>query len=103
MSPSNARRKQLQKLAERRAAERRRARRRRTLATVVALLVAAGGATFAFFAFTGNDPAKPGAGPSAGPTLTPTTPPAATVACGAERPAAADVQKKQYAKAPRMT
>ncbi|MCA1727178.1 MAG: peptidylprolyl isomerase [Actinobacteria bacterium] len=98
MSPSNARRRQLQKLAQRRAEERRRARRKRILATVVALAVAAGGGTLVFLAFTGSDEKKPSASPSAGPSVTP----AGEVACGGTRPAAADVEKQTYAKAPKM-
>jgi cyclophilin family peptidyl-prolyl cis-trans isomerase len=97
VSPSNARRKQLQKLAERRAAERRRRRRNKAIAIATALVVAAAGGTFAFFAFTGNDKGTPSS-PTPGPSQT-----LAAVACGAARPAAADVPKKTYDKAPKMT
>ena len=109
MAPSNARKRQLQKLAERRAAERRRARRRRVLTIAVALIVGLGGSALAFIAFTGDDPTGPVAGPSPTPDVSPTAqpnPPAQaapkTVACGAKKPKAAGKEKPTWASPPEM-
>ncbi len=103
MSPSNARRRQLQKLAQRRAEERKRARRRKALTITVAFLVAAGGGTAAFLAFTGNDAKTPQAAPSANvsPIANPPAQPAPKkVACGAKAPAGAGAEKTLYATTP---
>jgi cyclophilin family peptidyl-prolyl cis-trans isomerase len=103
VSPSNARRRQLQKLAQRRAEERKRARRRKALTITVALLVAAGGGTAAFLAFTGTDTRTPQAAPTgnASPTANPPAQPAPKkVACGAKAPQGAGEEKTLYATAP---
>ncbi|MEX2457487.1 MAG: peptidylprolyl isomerase [Actinomycetota bacterium] len=96
MSPSNARRRQLQKLAQRRAEERRRQRRRRILTTVIALVVAAGGGTLLFFTFTGEDD-------TTGPTAGPTPGPSSTVQCDFTAPPAAGEEKRTFARAPKNT
>src|SRR5687767_15613314 len=92
------RRRQLQKLAERRAAERRRQRRQRVVAGVVAGAVALGGIGVAAFAFLGGEesPDRPQAGPETSPS------PDKPVACGAEAPRAAGEEKPMFDRPPRM-
>jgi len=94
---SRTRRRQLQKLAERRAAERRRRRRQRVIAGVVAGAVALGGIGVAAFAFLGDgESGRPLAGPSVSPS------PEKPVACGAEAPAAAGEEKPMFDRRPEM-
>ena len=92
------RRRQLQKLADRRAAERRRRRRQRIIAGVVAGAVAVGGLGVAALAFLGGEERdRPQAGPETSPS--PETKP---VACGAEAPRSAEEEKPMYDKPPKM-
>src|SRR5918996_641042 len=92
------RRRQLQKLADRRAAERRWRRRQRIIAGVVAGAVAVGGLGVAALAFLGGEERdRPQAGPETSPS--PETKP---VACGAEAPRSAKEEKPMYDKPPKM-
>jgi peptidyl-prolyl cis-trans isomerase B (cyclophilin B) len=93
------RRRQLHKLAERRAAERRRKRRQRVIAGVVAGAVALGGIGVAAFAFLGGGEESPDR-PQAGPETSPS--PDKPVACGAEAPRAAGEEKPMFDRPPRM-
>jgi peptidyl-prolyl cis-trans isomerase B (cyclophilin B) len=93
------RRRQLQKLAERRAAERRRRRRQRVIAGVVAGAVALGGIGVAALAFLGGGQETPDR-PQAGPEKTPS--PDRPVACGAEAPRTAGEEKPMFDNPPRM-
>jgi peptidyl-prolyl cis-trans isomerase B (cyclophilin B) len=91
------RRRQLQKLAERRAAERRRRRRQRVIAGVVAGVVALGGLGVAAYAFlTGEERNRPQAGPETSPS------PEKPVACGAEAPRGAGEEKPMFDRPPKM-
>ena len=98
------RERQLSKLAARRAAERRKKHRQRLTAAAVAMVVGLAGLIFAIVALTGGG-SKPVAAPSPTPTIAPTpaTPTPTGVACGGKVPKAASVQKKQYAKPPKVT
>jgi peptidyl-prolyl cis-trans isomerase B (cyclophilin B) len=98
MSNKRTRRRQLQKLAERRAAERRRQRRTRIIAGVTAGAVALGGLGFAAAAFLRGGP---GEGPRAGPTGSP-SPTAEAVACNAKPPPAAKEEKPMFERPPKM-
>jgi len=93
------RRRQLHKLAERRAAERRRRRRQRVIAGVVAGAVALGGIGVAASAFLGGGEESPDR-PQAGPETSPS--PDKPVACGAEAPRASGEEKEMYDRPPRM-
>jgi cyclophilin family peptidyl-prolyl cis-trans isomerase len=68
------------------------------------MVVGLAGLIFAIVALTGGG-SKPVAAPSPTPTIAPTpaTPTPTGVACGGKVPKAASVQKKQYAKPPKMT
>ncbi|HEX9892039.1 MAG TPA: peptidylprolyl isomerase [Actinomycetota bacterium] len=106
MTRPKSRDRQLKKLHERRDAERRAQRRKRLIAGIVAGAVAVGGIGYGAFAFLNREPettprAKPVAAPSPSPSPTPSTQTAAA-ACGADKPAAADEEKKMYDKAPDM-
>src|SRR5919106_4163950 len=92
------RRRQLQKLADRRAAERRRRRRQRIIAGVVAGAVAVGGLGVAALAFLGGEERdRPQAGPETSPS-----PETKLVACGGEMPRKAEEEKPMYDKPPKM-
>ncbi|MGH2725281.1 MAG: peptidylprolyl isomerase [Actinomycetota bacterium] len=95
----STRKRQLQKLAERRAAERRRHRRRRVIAASVAgaLVLGAGGATALTLLRGGEDPTA-----SESPTPGPTEEPPAEVACGGDVPEAAGEDKPTFDRPPRM-
>ena len=98
MSP-DARKRQLQKLAQRRATERQRQRRQRVIAGVVAAAVAVGGIGLAAAAFLGGDEEAPGKArgtPQPGPTATPK----GDVACGAKVPKASREEKPTFDKPP---
>jgi peptidyl-prolyl cis-trans isomerase B (cyclophilin B) len=100
-SSRKTRDRQLAKLAERRRRERLRKRRQRILAAVVAGVVALAGLGFAAYGFILNKPARK---PAVSATATPR--PSITpggVACGGAVPKAAEVEKKTYKKAPKMT
>jgi peptidyl-prolyl cis-trans isomerase B (cyclophilin B) len=97
---SRTRRRQLQKLAERRAEERRRHRRQRVLAGVVAGAVALGGGGVAALAFLGGEEERPANEASPGATPSPT--PEAAVACGAQTPSNAEEEKPMYQRPPEM-
>jgi peptidyl-prolyl cis-trans isomerase B (cyclophilin B) len=98
------RQKQLQRLAARREAERRRRRRQRVVAGTVAGALALGGVGYAGAVFLIGDDEDQRSRPQAGPTASPSpsASPELTVACDAEIPAAADEEKEQYARPPRM-
>jgi peptidyl-prolyl cis-trans isomerase B (cyclophilin B) len=99
--PRNTRRRQLQKLAERRAAERRRRRRQRVIAGVVAGAVALGGIGVAAVAFLGGGEERRDR-PQAGPDASPSPSEEKAVACGAEEPRAAGKEKPMFDQAPKM-
>lgn len=103
MARKKTRRRQLQKLAERRAAERARRRRNRILAGVVGGLFGLTAIVVAVVAFTGGGREEEGvqATPNPGPTASP-SPTEGGVACGGEAPPAADEEKPQYDAPPEM-
>lgn len=105
MARPKSRDRQLKKLHERREAERLAQRRKRLIAGIVAGALALGGIGYGVFAFLNRDPeVTPQAAeqPTAAPSPTPTTQTAAAAACGAEKPAAADEEKKMYDAPPEM-
>jgi peptidyl-prolyl cis-trans isomerase B (cyclophilin B) len=96
------RQKQLQRLAARREAERRRRRRQRVVAGAVAGVLALGGVGYAGAVFLIDGDEVQRSRPQPGPTASPSPSPEMTVACDAEIPAAADQEKEQFARPPRM-
>jgi peptidyl-prolyl cis-trans isomerase B (cyclophilin B) len=95
MAKNKTRRRQLQRLAERRTAERRRQRQRRVAIMLVVGLLGLFGVGTAVSAFLRRNP-------EAEPTPTASSPAIEAVACGGEKPAAADVAKSTFDRAPEM-
>jgi peptidyl-prolyl cis-trans isomerase B (cyclophilin B) len=103
MSNRRTRDRQLRKLHERRLAERKRKQRQRALTMIISSVLVVGLAVGLVLVLA-NRGGKPAASATNRPTTTPASPSAqAVVACGGTKPAAADVKKKTYAKAPPMT
>jgi peptidyl-prolyl cis-trans isomerase B (cyclophilin B) len=97
----DARKRQLQKLAARRAAERQRQRRQRIIAGVVAGAVALGGIGLAAAAFLG-DGEEPQQRARATPQPGPTASPKSKVACDGDVPKAEGEEKPTFQKPPQM-
>jgi peptidyl-prolyl cis-trans isomerase B (cyclophilin B) len=93
VAKNKTRRRQLQRLAERRVAERRRQRQRRVAIMLVVGILGLFGVGTAVSAFLRRSP-------DAEPTPTASSPPVESVACGGQRPAAADVTKSTFDQPP---
>jgi len=95
-----SRKRQLDKLAQRRAEERRRHRRRRMIALVVGGVIGAGAITVGALALFGGDDeqARTASSPTPGPTTTPEedNTMAGDVACGGQVPKGADQEKPSF-------